>query len=192
MQASDPPKIGPKSGRVSRDDWLTRGLQVLAAEGVQGIRIERLARDLNVAKAGFYWHFRDRQELLESMLEHWSSEFTVVITDNQDMRLLAPEQRLYQTMVAILENDLAKYELAIRSWAAHDPAADKVLRRVYADRMEFARQMFSELGFRGRELEMRTRLFLCYDTWDQATFDDLSKDERRQLLRLRHKFLTTK
>ncbi len=41
------------------------------SEGVQDVRIERLARDLGIAKAGSYWHFRDRKALLPSILDYW-------------------------------------------------------------------------------------------------------------------------
>ena len=38
---------------------------------------------------------------------------------------------------------------------------------------------------------MRARLFVGYHTWEHATFRDLSKKERRALLRLRHKLLVS-
>ena len=180
-----------KSGkkRVSKAEWLAVALEVLATEGVQGVRIERLARDLGIAKAGFYWHFRDRSELLQSILNYWASEFTSVITENPELRKGDPKRRLYRTMVMILDHDLTKYDLAIRDWAAHDDAAAKAIQRVYLMRLEFVRSIFFDLGFRGQQLEMRTRLFVCYQSWELAMFDDLSKDERRKLLRLRHKLL---
>ena len=182
----------PRKKRVSKAEWLALALEVLASEGVQGVRIERLARDLGIAKAGFYWHFRDRSDLLQGMLDYWLHEFNAVITENPELLEGDPEQRLYRTMVMILDHDLTKYDLAIRDWAARDPAAAKAIRLVYRMRLEFVRAIFSDLGFRGRQLEMRTRLFVCYQSWELAMFDDLSKEERRKLLRLRHKLLVAR
>jgi AcrR family transcriptional regulator len=183
-----------KSGkkRISKAEWLALALEVLATEGVQGVRIERLARDLGIAKAGFYWHFRDRRDLLQSILDYWAHEFTAVITENPELLEGDPKQRLYRTMVMILDHDLTKYDLAIRDWGAHDPAAAKAVQLVYRMRLQFVRSIFSDLGFRGQQLEMRTRLFVCYHSWELAMFDDLARDERRKLLRLRHKLLVTK
>jgi AcrR family transcriptional regulator len=66
----------PGRRRVSRDDWLQRGLEVLRESGVEVevevVKIDHLARSLGVAKTGFYWHFENRAELLESMLEYWA------------------------------------------------------------------------------------------------------------------------
>ena len=65
-------KKSPRRKRVSKAEWLAQSLEVLAAEGVQGVRVERLARDLGIAKAGFYWHFRDRRDLMQSLLDYWT------------------------------------------------------------------------------------------------------------------------
>lgn len=185
-------KKPPRKQHVSKSEWLARALDVLAAEGYQGVRVERLARDLGIAKAGFYWHFRDRRDLMQSMLNYWTHEFTAVVTENAELLKGDAKRRLYKTMLMILDHDLAKYDLPIRDWAAHDPEAAKAVRIVYRMRLEFVRGIFSELGFRGQQLEMRTRLFVCYHSWEQAMFDDLSKEERHKLLRLRHKMLVTK
>jgi AcrR family transcriptional regulator len=178
--------------RVSKAEWLELALKVLASEGVQGVRIERMARDLGIAKSGFYWHFSDRRDLLQSILEYWAHEFTAIITQNPELLEGDPKKRLYDTMCLILDHDLTKYDLAIRDWAAHDPAAAKAIRSVYRMRLDFVRSVFSDIGFRGQQLEMRTRLFVAYHSWEETMFDDLTKDERRQLLRLRHKFLVAK
>ena len=185
-------KKSPRRKRVSKAEWLGQALDVLASEGIQGVRVERLARNLGIAKAGFYWHFRDRRDLMQSLLDYWTHEFTAVVTEKPGLLEGDPQKRLYKTMLMILEHHLTKYDLAIRGWAAHDPIAAKAVRLVNRMRLDFVRSIFSDIGFRGRELEMRTRLFVCYHSWEQAMFGDLSKDERRKLLRLRHKLLVTK
>jgi AcrR family transcriptional regulator len=44
---------------------------VLARDGVGGLRVEVLAKRCGVTKGSFYWHFKDRQALLEALLDHW-------------------------------------------------------------------------------------------------------------------------
>lgn len=182
-----------KNERLSRNDWLAHALDTLAREGVSALRIETLAKSLGVTRGSFYWHFRDRDELLQSLLTYWTDEFTTVVADDKKLDVEEdPEARLYQMMLMILENDLTKYDLAIRDWAAHDAAAAKAVEHVYQMRLEFVQAIFSEIGFRGQDLEMRTRLFVCYHSWEQAMFHNLTKDERRKLLRLRHQLLVAR
>jgi AcrR family transcriptional regulator len=58
------------STRTPRSSWIDAGLRALAA-GPDAVRIDPLARALGVTKGGFYWHFDDRQALLEEMLDTW-------------------------------------------------------------------------------------------------------------------------
>ena len=50
------------------DDWVTLGLEVLAAKGSAAIRVEPMARKLKVTKGSFYWHFEDRRALERAMI----------------------------------------------------------------------------------------------------------------------------
>ena len=54
------------------DSWIEAGFSELARSGVEGVRVEVLAKDLGVTKGGFYRRFRDRAALLDAMLQSWS------------------------------------------------------------------------------------------------------------------------
>ena len=85
----------------------------------------------------------------------------------------------------IEEQDLGKYDLAIQSWAKYDEVALEAVNRVIDFRMKFLRQIFHDLGFTGEELEMRTMMYVCYHTWESATFDVSSPRKRARLRKLR-------
>jgi AcrR family transcriptional regulator len=180
-----------ENARKSKVDWLHAALEALEKEGIQGVRVERLARDLGVAKSGFYWHFRDRQDLLGELLRHWEQEYTRIVSEDPQIRVEAPTERLRHIMDMIIDEDLAHYDLAMWSWAEHDPMAARAVRRVFKIRLDFVRAAFAELGFRGDELEMRTRLFVCYHSWEQTSFPD-TKKAFRHLANRRLRLLTGK
>ena len=176
-----------KIRKRSRDEWLARALEVLAAEGVNGVRVERLARDLKISKSGFYWHFKDRRDLLKQLLDYWRHEYTQIVSQNQDLLKVDPETRLYKVVQMIPEHSLTNYEVTMRAWAEHDTMAAEAVASVYKERMNYIRKAFKELGFTGNDLEMRTRLFVCYHTWEKAMFGN---DSARKLNRLRKPRLT--
>jgi hypothetical protein len=45
------------SNRLGLDDWIQAGYALLAEEGIQAIKIDRLCDRLGVTKGSFYWHF---------------------------------------------------------------------------------------------------------------------------------------
>src|SRR5262245_7462490 len=58
----------------SRADWLRAARLALRRRGPDAVRVEPLARALGVTKGSFYWHFRDRSDLLEALLKEWEDE----------------------------------------------------------------------------------------------------------------------
>ena len=167
---------------VSKDQWLAKALESLESSGVEGVKIERLAKALGISRSGFYWHFKNRQDLLKHLLEYWISEYTGVVSDDPDVMKLDPQKRLLTLMDMIRDKNLNKYDLAINAWAKVDPLARKALKKAINTRLGFLRSIFAELGFAGDELEMRTRLFVCYHSWEATMFADAARQKHLQKL----------
>lgn len=178
--------------RVSKDEWLACALDALANEGIGGVRIDRLAKKLGIARSGFYWHFTDRQHLLDHMLEYWAREYTEVVTQNKALTEGPAAQRLENVARIVRDYELNRFEAAIFIWGQTDPAARETFERVYAIRLDFIRGIFRDLGFSGEELEMRAQLFIGYQAWEYTGFCPQSKARADQLLKLRLRLLTEK
>ncbi|NER97899.1 MAG: TetR/AcrR family transcriptional regulator, partial [Symploca sp. SIO1B1] len=56
---------------LTRLDWIEQGLKTLAETGVETVRVEPLAKVLGVTKGSFYWHFKNREDFLEAILQEW-------------------------------------------------------------------------------------------------------------------------
>ena len=52
------------------DTWIKAGYKLLATEGMDGIRIERLAKILGLNKSGFYHYFGTMEGFVKRLLEH--------------------------------------------------------------------------------------------------------------------------
>ena len=162
--------------RLGKKQWFDKALEVLAESGVGALKIERLAKSLGLSRNGFYWHFRNRDDLLEQLLEYWSHEFTGFVTEDSDRMKIKPEQRLYEVMVLVKTERLGRYDLAINSWAMTDPKAKAAVIKVTKMRFKYIRNIFKEMGLKGDELEARTRLFVCYTSWQAVMFDNVDKE----------------
>lgn len=120
--------------RLDRDAWLERSLEVLRDEGIVGVRVERLARDLGVTKGIFYWHFDDRDDLFASLLGFWTQHYNDVIVHEPSFANDDPARALLDVMVMVRDHDLGRYELAMRSWTDHDERARNAVHKVYRKR----------------------------------------------------------
>ena len=177
---------------VSKGEWLKAGLNALSERGIAGLTVEGLAHSLRIAKAGFYWHFKDRGDLLRQILDYWVHEQTEVITDNPEVIALNPKNRLAKAAEMVHEHDLGRYDIAIRQWAMHNAVAARAVRKVNRVRVGFIRDAFSELGFTGDDADMRAMLFVCYHTWESTMFREMSRKRRGALIAKRIELLTSR
>jgi AcrR family transcriptional regulator len=177
---------------VSRAEWLEAALKQLEYGSVSNVTIEGLAQQLGIAKSGFYWHFRSRDDLLAQILDYWTHEITEVISENLVLQSLSPRDRLIQVAEVILAHGLTRYEMGIRQWAMTDRVAARAVRAVNRERLKFIGQAFEELGFSGDDAEVRTRLYVCYHTWEASMFPEVTKKRRKELIRKRIDQLTRK
>jgi AcrR family transcriptional regulator len=167
---------------VSKAEWLETALETLCEGSVAAITILSLAKKLGISRAGFYWHFEDRDDLLRQLLEYWVHEITEVITANKEILAQPPRERLVYAAELILKHQLARYEIGIQQWGLVDKGAAKALKKVRKMKMDFVESALLELGFSGDELQMRAMLFVCYHTWEVFTFGDMSRARRQELI----------
>lgn len=62
--------------RGSREVWLGVARQALIDTGLDAVKIQPLAGRLGIARTSFYWFFRDRNELLDALLDSWDAQNT--------------------------------------------------------------------------------------------------------------------
>jgi AcrR family transcriptional regulator len=148
----------PKSRiRLSREDWIRAALQALADHGPSGVAVERLAAGLGTTKGSFYWHFKDREELITETLATWEREETDA--QIEEMKEVAdPVERLRMGAVMATEYEEAENPDVRLLPSAADPVVGKVLKRVQRKRLDFIAQMFREAGFTPAESRLRARL----------------------------------
>ena len=152
-------------------------LAVMAAEGVEAVRVEPLARALEVTKGSFYWHFVDRRALLDSVLVQWERLATEGVIERVEAAYDAPAERLRElTRIVFLRG--GRLDRAIRAWAAHDESAAKAIARVDAKRYEFVRGLLEEHGLSSRLAEVRARLLYTSLVGEQHTSLRLSRKRR--------------
>ncbi len=143
---------------LSRDDWTQAALDALAEDGLAGVAVEPLARRLGASKGSFYWHFRDRAELIAATLELWERRDTTEVIAALET-IAHPRQRLRELARsaytgAAAGNDAQSGVLA----AASDPRVGPVLERVTRTRLAFLERQFEALGLDPPAARARARM----------------------------------
>jgi len=167
-------------------------LRALAAGGPEAVRIEPLAQALGVSKGGFYWHFDDRQSLLEEMLDTWERTWVdevieVIEAQGEDAR--SRLRRLF-ALAAASGAELLKIELAIRNWARREEAVARRLRHVDNRRMNYMRSLFGAICEDDDDVEARCLLTFSLFIGGHFVSVDHRGRSRAEVLELALEWLT--
>lgn len=189
-------------GQLSRFDWLEAALSIFLNEGIDSIRITRLSNDLGVSRGSFYWHFDNREDLIDALVEFWRSKNTQGITSTVEQVNSLSEGILnfFETCIDSSKFD-PRLDLAIREWArrsdiirklvaSEDDQCIDALSRFYQrfdysmpDALIRARVLyFSQIGFYALEVteSLTTRLSYTESYFECFTGEKLSKTNAKR------------
>lgn len=149
-----------KKARLTARDWAEAALAAIGeGGGLAAVAVEPLAARLGATKGSFYWHFGNREALIEAALARWveanTDEIIASVETEPD-----PEKRLRR-----LFNEVTKpaksdpLELSLLASTDH-PQVAAALRQVTERRIGYLAGLFTELGF--PEDEARRRGLMAY------------------------------
>jgi len=150
--------------RLDSAAWMAAAFDVLAEGGIDAVRVEPLAKALNITKGSFYWHFADRRALLDAMLQSWM-EGRIAAIRQQATDRGTPAVALRQLADLYTRRSNLRglaIELEIRALARTDGAATEVVRNVDRARLAQVTGLFAGLGWPRAEAQSRAVLFYSY------------------------------
>jgi AcrR family transcriptional regulator len=144
-----------------RDAWIAAALEVLAAQGIDGVRVELLARRLKITKGSFYHHFKNRDDLHAAMLEAWLRRLVLDVIAELE-RIADPRERFHQVMRVPYDVDRTDraIDLAVLLWARRDPRAAAALEQGDRSRTAFIGRALEACGVPSAEAPARAALAL--------------------------------
>lgn len=182
----------PRRVRLSREDWLSKARNALIAGGIDAVKIGRLAAELNVTRGGFYWHFRNREDLLEALLDSWERATTALFESVlEGHHPSGMDEFLALCNLWIGEEAYSPaYDSAVRDWARISERASCAVHRVDARRIGLIQRIFLDLGYEEREAFIRARVTYFHQVGYYALDLGETREERRAFLPLYVKVLT--
>jgi len=157
--ASTPtPRRGRAHARLSAADWERGALEMIAEEGVGALAVEALARRLGVTKGSFYWHFRNREALLQAALNRWEADDEGELQHHIGMAGDHPRERLGALFRWVSGEAQAHRIYAALLQALDHPLVQPTMIRVSQRRMNFLEAAFSEAGLDPGAARHRARL----------------------------------
>jgi AcrR family transcriptional regulator len=157
----------PARPTLTPDNWIEAATTVLVDQGIDHVRVDTLAGQLGVTRGSFYWHFRDREDLLRRVLQAWAERSTAQLTRRLESARDDPREQLRDVISLPFRGraaaKAARIELAIRAWARRDDMARQAVDEADASRIAYHADVFGALGFVPAEARMRAFVLYSYE-----------------------------
>ncbi|KLK90088.1 hypothetical protein AA309_27675 [Microvirga vignae] len=146
--------------RLGRSDWLATAVQIFLSEGIEAVRITRLADALSVTRGSFYWHFKDRDDLLDGLIAFWSQKNTAAI-----LSAIEGAGTLLDGILAIFDAWIdpgrfdPRLDQAMRDWARRSDAVRSAVAEADDIRVRAIEALFARFGYGSPEAFIRARIF---------------------------------
>lgn len=129
----------------TRETWIEAAFARFNLGGLGSVKIESLSRDLYASKGSFYWHFKDRQDLINAVMERWEEQATGSIIWAAE-REGDPLERLVMVYTEVAERIYERGgERTLYSEAEREGVMETVA-RVTERRIAYVTSILRELG----------------------------------------------
>ena len=143
----------------SRDAWLDAAFELLLESGVDSVRILPLAKRLNVSRTSFYWFFKDREALLDALVERWREKNTQGLVRQTKAYAESITEAILNVFDCWLDPGIfdSPLEFAMRSWALQSEEVSREIDAADETRIEALTHMFERYGFEPLAASVRGR-----------------------------------
>ena len=145
--------------QLQRFDWLVKALDIFVQEGIDAVRITRLAEELKVTRGSFYWHFSNREDLIDALVEYWEHRNTNAIVE-----AVSTAKSLVEGIFNFFETCLnpesfdPRLDLAIREWARRSDEIRQLLDVEDETRITALSEFFQRFEYTMPEAFIRARV----------------------------------
>ena len=163
-------------------DWIQAAFSQLSSHGVETVRVEILARNLGATKGSFYWHFKDREELLARMLFHWEDQEVRWLEEAAGLPSGAAA-RWARFVARCADPGRARLEAALYAWSRQDERVAGRVAAIETKRRAHIVSVLRHVGFTLPSAEKWSEVawLVCLGWIDKTTRDPEFRPDRREL-----------
>jgi AcrR family transcriptional regulator len=162
LASGAPPERPAQPGNVkaTRDDWLDLALSVLAVEGVAHVTVLALSERLDVSRSSFYWYFKNRDELLDVLIDRWDRLNTRSIVAQADEPAATVNEAICNVFRCWVNPAIfsPRLDFAVREWARRSASVRRTLDRSDRVRTEALKALFVRFGYDDQDALVRARV----------------------------------
>lgn len=182
------PERGPKpaeavpedSSRTTKQDWLDLAIRTLVEDGIDQVKIQAMAKKLDVSRSSFYWFFESLQDLHDQLLQNWLRRNTDPVVDHALQPAPSINRAILNVFQCWIDDSIFDPQLdtAVRIWARRDTSIRTVIDEADRRRIEAITAMYRRYGYDQENAFIRARVLYFMQIGHYALDVDEALDVR--------------
>lgn len=172
---------------MTRADWVEAATRVGTRVGFENLAVESLATEVGATKGSFYWHFRDRADLVSAVVEQWADAATSRVIEQIEQG--PPEdalERLVEMVLGHPESESTEWRIL---GSTDHPQIGPVVARVHAARIDYVRRLLRARGLTPARAAARARILYSAYLGNLALLDTPGVEDAVRRTSLRRELL---
>lgn len=141
------------------EDWLDAAYTLLIQSGVDAVKIQPLAKKLNTSRTSFYWFFKDRDALLDQLVDRWKAKNTDGLINQTERYAGSVVEAMLNVFDCWLDPGIfdSEFEYAIRHWAMQNQRVADEVAAADERRLNALTHMLLNFDYPAHEANVRAR-----------------------------------
>lgn len=176
---------------LTREDWIDAAWIALSEGSLDTVKVDPIARRLKVTRGSFYWHFKNRQDLIDAVVDRWLYRLgrTTAVHHLIDSEK-PPADRLWDVFEYVVRMVSGPQSVFFRVAAASDPQLLQRIQREDEDRIQAYAQIFSAMGLDEVRAQRMAKLYFVIVMSEFLRNGCLDLERRLADARVQHEFVT--
>ncbi|MDE3026893.1 MAG: TetR/AcrR family transcriptional regulator [Paracoccaceae bacterium] len=145
--------------RGSRQGWLEAAYDAFVEGGLEAVKIQPLAEHLKLSRTSFYWHFKDRDELIMALVDLWEERTSAPLIAAVRAYAATEAEAMLNVIGCFLSDSTfdVRCEIAIRGGALQDSRIMARLLSADQRRLAALSDLLRSWGHDAQDADVRAR-----------------------------------
>lgn len=131
-----------KRKRFHKEDWLELGLNRLAQDGADALRLKDLCIAADRTIGSFYHHFEDQDAFFDAMMKHWRKTNTQNVIQQIEA---IPDDKIKAERLGVIAHTMNQAtEIGIRNFARQNTVAAEMVVEVDEERIQYLNKLYQK------------------------------------------------
>ena len=98
---------------LTKDLIIGKSIEILNRDGIEGLTMRLLAKELNIKAASLYWHFRDKAELFAAISEALCEDLVIPVKTAEPEELLSTVLNRFRDTLLSVRDSVSVFENSV-------------------------------------------------------------------------------